>query len=714
MQTKGVIKPIRMQREYKPRIVDKLLTRKLAGKGAYFCRKLKTERCMKRITYTILSLLFIALNVQGQATPNKEVVIEQMNYCINSLTNISQNKSLDMLDHEQDQLLNNLTMEQMAGLQEVAEFRKQLLQSLNSVSMTQQEKEVVRRMRNNTLGRHIWKTAADFINRPAVTGALLSIARTTVDYQLVGYGQGQEELKALWELKKVQMNEVTTLRKEALELVFRLYQRFQLDERDRLTEASALLFNQIVNEPDNNKRIRLLRDNFTQFKNLSDYYYFLGMAYIDVNDYVHARPQLEQYEARCKRAPIFRYNEKLGCVYLARLIFEQKLNNAEKQRLVDEVLHNLPNNGAALIQCAMVLLNDLKQEERAIDLLRSGVDNSQVTDRDAIVLTLAQLMPRIKAMPAMEQQVKDAVYKCDDLTLNSYIAFVVNDHQPNIWEALPAFIQIDDAFHRPWYFFGKHFNGEFRMLLPANFSLDRQQLAVYWERNEGQHLYITEGEPSLSMTIEREEVFDEVDCFQKDPSMMYLFLSSVDGKDLLQVKPHLDYDAIQKNELPGMKELSLSDADIASIIEFCKKHEPEKGCTVLNVRKGGAQGSFENDSISFEGDTLRYTPRLTSEERTLLRVIFADMPQTIVTFAVDSDEQKLDIYSVESNGQLFYKDKAPEAIGAKTLAWYEEIWHWLWGILVWLWELVKGIVVWLWHFIWGVAVWCYNYVMSFF
>lgn len=663
---------------------------------------------MKRIAYTLLSLLFITYSSVAQTTPNKDVVIEQMNYCINSLTTISQNKSVEVLDHELDQLLNNLTMEQMAGLPEVAEFRKQLLQSLNSVSVTQQEKEVVRRMHDNTLGRHMWKAASSVIDHKVVTAVLLSIARTTVDYQLTGVQQDQEELKALWELKKAQLNEVTTLRKEALELVFTLYQRFQLDEHDRLTEASALLFNQIVNERDNGKRIRLLRDNYTQFCNVSDYYYYLGMAYIDADDYEQARPQLEQYEARCNRAPIFRYNEKLGCVHLARLIFEKKLSDTEKLQLVENVQHNLPNNGAALIQCAMILMNDLKQEKHAIDLLRSGVDNPHVSDRDAIVLTLAQLMSRIKTMPEMEQQVKDAVYKCNDLTLNSHIAFVVNDHQPNIWETLPAFIQIDDAFHRPWYFFGKSFNGEFRLLLPANFSLDRQQLAVYWERNEGQHLYITEGEPRLSMTIERKEVFDEVECFQKDPSMMYLFLSSVDGNDLLQVKPNLDYDAIQKKEMPGLKELSLDDDDLAKIIAFCKKHEPERGCTVLTVKGGSTSGSFENDSISFEGDTLRYTPRLTSEERTLVHFIFADAPQTIVSFVVNDDKQTLDIYSIESNGQLFYKDEAPETVTAKIPTWYEKIWNFVWGIIVWLWHLILAVLAWLWHLVWGILAWLWG------
>lgn len=47
---------------------------------------------------------------------NDENVVAQMNYCINSLTNIVHNKSMSVLEHESDQLINNLTMQQIIGL----------------------------------------------------------------------------------------------------------------------------------------------------------------------------------------------------------------------------------------------------------------------------------------------------------------------------------------------------------------------------------------------------------------------------------------------------------------------------------------------------------------------------------------------------------------------------------------------------------------------
>lgn len=54
---------------------------------------------------------------------NDENVVAQMNYCINSLTNIVHNKSMSVLEHESDQLINNLTMQQIIGLPEIRDFR---------------------------------------------------------------------------------------------------------------------------------------------------------------------------------------------------------------------------------------------------------------------------------------------------------------------------------------------------------------------------------------------------------------------------------------------------------------------------------------------------------------------------------------------------------------------------------------------------------------
>ena len=76
--------------------------------------------------FIILSFLTLSIGTcfsQANTNLQKENIIAQMNYCINSLTNIIHNKSMSVLEHESDQILNNLTIEQIIGLYEINDFR---------------------------------------------------------------------------------------------------------------------------------------------------------------------------------------------------------------------------------------------------------------------------------------------------------------------------------------------------------------------------------------------------------------------------------------------------------------------------------------------------------------------------------------------------------------------------------------------------------------
>ena len=51
-------------------------------------------------------------------------------------------------------------------------------------------------------------------------------------------------------VSKEDLKNFADLRKDALELVYNLFQKYNLNESDRLTEATSTLFSQIIAEPD--------------------------------------------------------------------------------------------------------------------------------------------------------------------------------------------------------------------------------------------------------------------------------------------------------------------------------------------------------------------------------------------------------------------------------------------------------------------------------
>lgn len=84
--------------------------------------------------------MFKSLIAQPQSV-DKDMVVAQMNSCVNTLTNIINNKSMTVLEHETDQLLNNLTMQQIVGIPEIADFRTDLIEKIGKLQITEEEKK---------------------------------------------------------------------------------------------------------------------------------------------------------------------------------------------------------------------------------------------------------------------------------------------------------------------------------------------------------------------------------------------------------------------------------------------------------------------------------------------------------------------------------------------------------------------------------------------
>lgn len=99
---------------------------------------------MKRIITAIFTIILSIFPISILAVEN-ELVVAQMNSCVNTLTNIINNKSMSVLEHETDQLLNNLTIQHIVGLPEIAEFRVDLIDAIGSLGITEEEKSLLRR-----------------------------------------------------------------------------------------------------------------------------------------------------------------------------------------------------------------------------------------------------------------------------------------------------------------------------------------------------------------------------------------------------------------------------------------------------------------------------------------------------------------------------------------------------------------------------------------
>ena len=411
--------------------------------------------------FIFLLLFCFTCNISfGQTQQEKENIIVQMNYCINSLTNIANSQSMTVLNYEADQILNNLKLTDIRGERELQSFRTELFDAIRNLQITEKEKEILNRVQDLKSKNLMWNSLSNALS-PAIfiTGdgkakkqiafqAIVAAARISVEYQAQKGENEIGEIQAMWGLKKKELEKIGELRSNALKITFSLYDKYHfLGEWDRLTEETAKKFSDIINEPNASKRVRQLKENEGVFKMLPEYYYHLGMALLGDDpegkeaNYAQARACLDKYLEKYKRTPIFRYDQKSGIIALTKLAYEPHLPKAVKVELIETALANLPNNGPALLQCALIYILELDQPEKGYELLRSGLDNN-CSNASTILSTITLYIDDIKRYPSIYSEIKSAINDCKSLSLNEYIPFVVSDEAAGAWESISEIFKI--------------------------------------------------------------------------------------------------------------------------------------------------------------------------------------------------------------------------------------------------------------------------------
>jgi len=552
-----------------------------------------------------------------------ENVVVQMNYCINSLTNIIHNKSMAVLEHESDQLVNNLTMEQIIGLYEIRDFRVELMDAVSSFEITEEERNLLRRIQSIKRDNMKWAALSNALNPTMLlTGGgglgpqlvfqtLLTAARSIIEYKTMQGEQNIEELQAMWELRKRDMETINSLRKNALSTVFDLFNKYHLSESDRLTESTANLFSDYTSIIDASQRVRVLEDNYETYKVIPEYYYHLGMAYLDKGDFSKAKIHFSNYLNMYKRNPILRYDERSGCIALAMLTYEKTLSPNEKEDLIEIAIKNLPSNSAAVLQCALVYIYELKQDDRGFQLLRSGIDDPKASDKDLLFMAAANLLPIIKKHPAIYKDICDILNSSQNISYDSYVTFTVNS-QTNAWKELVNLNNFSDCYYRKWYslWFCKGFSKKFRLTIPENINFNSNNFFVYIEEHEDDRVSINQLKAYYKNAICEDDIND-VKCFKANKNLKYLYVEVIEP-DFYKLKNNIDLEKIKDETWPRQSEFVLSEDDIEDIVDFCEDNMSSINLTELQFKEiEGKEFSFSilgDIDIKFEGDSLAYEP----------------------------------------------------------------------------------------------------------
>lgn len=668
---------------------------------------------MKTIVTIIFTIISSISTINIFAVEN-ELVVAQMNSCVNTLTNIINNKSMSVLEHETDQLLNNLTIQHIVGLPEIAEFRVDLIDAIGSLGITEEEKSLLRRVNSIKQDNLKWQALSGALNNTMlVTGggntgmqigfqALLTAARSSVEYKTADNELQIEELQAMWELRKEDLKTFVNLRKEALGIIFSLYQKYNLKESDRLTEQSSQQFQKIVSDPDAQRMVRLLLDNSSKFGHLADYYYYLGMGYMDCGNFQKAQDCFSKYEQYYQRAPIYRVDEKSGLIALARLSNLNCLSANEIERSIEVVLNNLPANSMAIIQCSLVYDKYLGNPMKALDILRSALDSDNSIDKTAILLAASSIISKLSKdvpeyiafMAAFNNQASIDL----DAMLNMLIA-----QQSNIWNFLNETFTLQGLASRPWYrskwFLGVGFfcdqsvdiGKKITFTFSSKYNVDLHHVKMWIEKHEGEKVKLTQYNLENQDNIKLEEI-EDVDCFKQNPNLKFLYLETAESEDEFRVKPNIDYASIEREDYPRQSEFILSEKDIKSIIKFLKKHEkttPASSISNIVAHRGnGKKQELKHNNITYIilGDSIEVSNIRNTQLQngiTYVRFIFDDIRGIEICYKYDNKNEILVPCYIQYNGERHFANsnylveygykEAP--VEDECDSWYKKAWN---------------------------------------
>lgn len=621
--------------------------------------------------------MVIALNANGQVKSDKDDnVVVQMNYCINTLTNIIHNKSMAVLEHESDQLVNNLTMEQIIGLYEIKDFRIDLMDAVSKFQITEEERLLMKRIQSIKRDNQKWAALSNALNPTMLlTGGgkgmgpqvafqvLLTAARTAVEYKTMQGEQNIEELQAMWELRKEDMQTINELRKTAQEIVFELYNKYNLKENDRLTESTANLFNEYISEENAAKRIRILEDNANIYNQIPEFYYHLGMAYLDQNDYFNAKIHFSKYLEMYKSTPFLRYDERSGCIALAILANDKGLSIDEKKNYIDMAIKNMPNNSAAILQCAMIYIYELGLVEDGFRLIRSGVDNVHASDRNLLYLAAANLLPAIKKNKDIYDAISYTFNNSNDKGYDSFITYLIYNGS-DVWKNLNKLNQFSHCYSRPWYtlWLGKKFSSKFHLTISEGVIYNENDFCIYYEKHDKNKVSIHQLKPKYRYAISEKDI-DNIKCFKNNKNLKYLYVENIsDG--VYKLKKNIDIIKIKDETWPRQSEFVLSNDDIDDIIDFCKKFTPKSNGTELLLKKLKKSKSAKKVikehkqlKIIFFGDSLVYEPHHSNKQKGYyIRIVMRNGIQ--IVYKYDDGEMVPYFYSDNNNKEYFWNSES--------------------------------------------------------
>ena len=328
---------------------------------------------MKHFSLIIILLVYscIAMNAHSSSLQNNDWNSEMndsikrqkltqrahtlINYYINVVSSLEQSPTIYFCESKKKEIINNLGIGQFKELPELKDILEEILNTLDQVKINEMDRELYlqvaqlkKKMQSTQALSNALSTPMSIFNvGSAGLNTVLTLARAGVDLAVAQQEHNIEMTQDMWNFERnniVALDGLTNAVFLTAADVASNNDNIDFSEKAILRPERADEYNQLLSETDSIEFVKGLEKN-TQFKDVYDYYYHLGMGYVKLGDYATAKEYFDTFLKNYDN-PIFLKEPKIGMVALTRLLYEQNdLSLKEAEILINLMIGQGENQG---------------------------------------------------------------------------------------------------------------------------------------------------------------------------------------------------------------------------------------------------------------------------------------------------------------------------------------------------------------------------------
>jgi hypothetical protein len=327
-----------------------------------------------------------------------------LNLCTVSLTQIIDYSDPYILEQEYDAILNNLNIQNIIHDEAMLTLIKKILESLTFYRIQEGDKKFLDQEYQGKMKSAIWSAVpslsvilagGNFITAAVAVASQIGIGY--MNYRKATSQNKQEKEKKEWELKRSLIEEVSGLQRQLFETAWRLSDRYNFDDKYRLTEKQIKQYSLILMDPDPLRRYERLDTQKEIFNAFPPFWYYKGNSARDIAAKYSNNPEIvSAYKA--KALDDYRKFDSIyielmredviaaSCAIEHIALLDKTKDTEETKKLLDRVMRFAGNNFDVL-QIAVLNYLSLGENDKAKNILRRLVNENYNIGLNGLLLS---------------------------------------------------------------------------------------------------------------------------------------------------------------------------------------------------------------------------------------------------------------------------------------------------------------------------------------